>query len=111
MSKLRKFNKTFTHQWDELKKLETGDNVNDTEVNLSRQQLIDDAMRTMIASLSVEDFMLVGHAHDDFIIADSFRCASDEDASGNKSQTFGRWESFKKKNKNLKRLHDFVVRK
>ena len=43
-----------------------------------QQALIDDTMRVMLEDVSVKAFLDIGHQHDDFILEDNFKCASDE---------------------------------
>ena len=42
-----------------------------------KQQIIDDTIRTLLNSLTVSEFMKLGHMADDFLIPEDFRCATD----------------------------------
>ncbi|KAI1303569.1 hypothetical protein HDE_02112 [Halotydeus destructor] len=76
LSKLMAFNDTFANQWNLIADMRRR-GQNNSGLDLRLQTLIDETTRDMMTSLSVKSFLSIGHYHEDFILDDDFRCASD----------------------------------
>ncbi|XP_054154245.1 acid-sensing ion channel 1C-like [Oppia nitens] len=75
MSKLREFNKTFDKIWSTYD--DTNDVDDDNVTKLDKQQIVDDTIRALLNTLTVNDFMKLGHTVDEFLVPEYFRCATD----------------------------------